>query len=144
MCVPCFCYVKSRFNSYWNKCKIHIVSVPDSNHGIGLNIFLMNLFSIHFLGCCSFESSPKMNLVKKQFTERFPWGLLYWNNVNLWRAWLLLNIAYFTALHALGLWLAVNKICCCWGGFHEWICAVCYASSASQESHSSKVYMVWL
>ena len=31
----------------------------------------------------------------------------------------LLNIAYFTALHALGSWLAVNMICCYWGDFYE-------------------------
>ncbi len=63
---------------------------------------------------------------------------LYQNSVNLWRAWLLLYIVHITALHALGSWLAVNAICCCWGGFFEWICSVRGASSASQETHSSK------
>ncbi len=53
------------------------------------------------------------------------------NSVNLWRGWLLLYIAYFTALHALVSWLAVNAICCCCGDFYECICAVRDASSAS-------------
>ena len=56
----------------------------------------------------------------------------------------ILHIAYFTALHALGTWLAVNAICCCWGDFYEWICAVHDASSTAQETHSSKVYRIWL
>ncbi len=60
-------------------------------------------------------------------------GQLYQNSANLWQAWLLLYIACFTALHALGSWLAVNAICCCWGDFYEWSCTVCDASSASQE-----------
>ncbi len=51
-------------------------------------------------------------------------------------------IAYFTALHALGSWLAANAICCCWGDFYEWICAIRDASSASQETHLSKVYWI--
>ena len=50
-----------------------------------------------------------------------------------------------TALHALGSWLAVTAICCCWGDFYEWISAVRDASSTSQETHSStKVYWIWL
>ncbi len=69
---------------------------------------------------------------------------LYQNSVNLWRAQLLLYIAYFTALHALGLWLAVNAICSCWGDFYDWLCAVRDASYAFQETHSSKVYRIWL
>ncbi len=69
---------------------------------------------------------------------------LYQNSVNLWWARVLLYIAYFTALHALGSWLAVNAICCCWGNFYEWICTVRDASSASQGTHSSKVYRIWL
>ncbi len=52
----------------------------------------------------------------------------------------LLYIVYFTALHTLGSWLAVNVICYYWVDFYEWICAVRDASSASQETHSSKVY----
>ena len=70
------------------------------------------------------------------------WSLyssLYQNSVNHWRARLLLNIAYFTALHAVGSWLAINAICRC---FYGWICAVCDSSSASQEMHSSKVYRI--
>ena len=43
----------------------------------------------------------------------------------------LLYIAYFTALHAFGSWLAVNEICSCGSDFYEWICAVRDASSAS-------------
>ncbi len=70
--------------------------------------------------------------------------MLYQNSVNLWRARLLLYIVYFTALHTLGSWLAVNAICCCWGDFYEWVCALHDASSASQETHSSKVYRIWL
>ncbi len=49
----------------------------------------------------------------------------------------------FTALHTLGSWLAVNAICCCWDKFYEWICTVRDASSASQETHLSKVYRLW-
>ncbi len=70
--------------------------------------------------------------------------VLYQNSVNLWRARLLLYTAYFAALYALGSWLAVNRICYCWGDFYEWICTVRDTSSASQETHSSKVYRIWL
>ena len=54
-------------------------------------------------------------LVQEDMEEK----LLYQNSVNLWRARLLLYISYFTALHALGSWLAVNTTCCCWGDFYE-------------------------
>ncbi len=60
--------------------------------------------------------------------------VLYQNSVNLWRARLLLYIAYFTALHALGSWLAVDAICCCWGEFYKWSCSVRNASSAKRRT----------
>ncbi len=95
----------------------------------------------------SLHSADRAEMVLMTQTQNkccFHMTSLYQNSENLWRARLLFYIAYFNVLHALGAWLAVNAICCCWGDFNEWICAVHDASSTSQEMHLSKVYRIWL
>ncbi len=66
-------------------------------------------------------------------------SMLYQNSVNLWRARLLLYIVYFTWV-VIGCQLDLLLL----GDFYEWICTVHATSSASQETHSSKVYRIWL
>ena len=69
--------------------------------------------------------------------------------VNLWQAWVLIHRIFHCvqALHALDHdWLPTRSsillLNAGWGDFYKWICTVTHnVSSASHETHSSKVYI---
>ncbi len=86
---------------------IHEVNVKEtpSLTAVGLNLVLPVLWKWSHIIATPFAMSAS-------FAASWSCGhgptqtQVYQNSVNLWRAWLLLYIAYFTALHTLGSWLA--------------------------------------